>query len=175
MSAASTRVPAQAQERGPRSSLPQPPSDSRQAADATQAAPTDPLSALGPKNSRKTNSRSAGLRPTLLNGNRDWTIAIECRADALVILTTGQAIPATALGQQDSGQNVLVKSVQQLIARRQATVPPGEPPYRPTIRFRVHADALRTYYLAYPALEALGVPMSRESVRPEDESMNGNR
>ena len=38
------------------------------------------------------------------------------------------------------------------------------------IRFRVHADALRTYYLAYPTLEALEIPMTRENVAPDDDS-----
>ena len=55
-----------------------------------------------------------------------------------------------------------------MIARRQATVRPGEPPYRPMIRFRVLPDGLRTYHLAYPALEALHVPMTRENVDPEE-------
>ena len=50
------------------------------------------------------------------------------------------------------------------IARHQASVRPGEPPYRPQIRFRVRPDGLRSYYLAYPALESLRVPMSRENV-----------
>jgi hypothetical protein len=59
--------------------------------------------------------------------------------------------------------------VQKIIARRQATIRQGEMPFRPIIRFRVHPDGLRAYYLAYPALESLGVPMSRENLQPEQE------
>ena len=36
------------------------------------------------------------------------------------------------------------------------------------IRFRVWPDGLRSYYLAYPALEALQVPMTRENLDPEE-------
>ena len=45
-------------------------------------------------------------------------------------------------------------------ARRQATVRPGDPLYRPQIRFLVRPNGLRTYYLAYPLLESLQVPLS---------------
>ena len=106
----------------------------------------------------------------MLNGNRDWVITIECTANALLILQTGQTIAAVTLDQHESADNDLLRSVQKLIARRQASVRSGEPPFRPMIRFRVHGDALRTYYLAYPALEALGIPMSRENVALDDDS-----
>jgi hypothetical protein len=106
----------------------------------------------------------------MLTGNRDWIIPIECTANALVILQTGQTIAVPSPNQGESADNDLLRSVQKLIARRQASVRPGEPPFRPMIRFRVHADALRTYYLAYPALEALEIPMTRENVAPDDES-----
>jgi hypothetical protein len=51
-----------------------------------------------------------------------------------------------------------------MIARRQATVLPGEPPYRPLLRFQVQPEGLRSYYLAYPLLAPLGVPMARENL-----------
>jgi hypothetical protein len=57
-----------------------------------------------------------------------------------------------------------------MIERRQATVPEGDVPYRPLIRFRVHPDGVRAYYLAYPVLEALNVPLSRENLEAEDGS-----
>jgi hypothetical protein len=62
-----------------------------------------------------------------------------------------------------------------MIVRRQSTVRPGEPPYRPMIRFRVRPDGLRSYYLAYPALEALHVPMSRENLEPEEKTAGQGR
>jgi hypothetical protein len=67
----------------------------------------------------------------------------------------------------------LAKAVQQLIDRRQATVRPGDPPYRPMIRFRVRPDGLRAYYMAYPALEGLHVPMTRENL--EDKATDAGR
>ena len=75
-----------------------------------------------------------------------------------------QQVDLAALIGTKGGKNQLKEAVEQLIARRQATVRPGEPPYRPLIRFRVHPEGLRAYYLAYPALEGLGVPMTRENV-----------
>jgi hypothetical protein len=61
----------------------------------------------------------------------------------------------------------LLQAVRQLIARRQAGVRPGDPPYRPQVRFLVHPDGLRTYHLAYPALEPLGVPLTRQNYEPD--------
>jgi len=105
----------------------------------------------------------------MLNGNRDWIIPIECSATTLLILTTRQQITLATLSQQDVRDNALLEAVRQIIARRQATVRPCETPYRPMIRFRVRSDGLQTYYLAYPALEALAVPMTREDLEPEQE------
>ena len=60
-----------------------------------------------------------------------------------------------------------------MIARRQGTVRPGEPPYRPQVRLLVRPDGLRTYYLAYPLLESLQVPMTRQNLEPEEEIKPG--
>jgi hypothetical protein len=97
--------------------------------------------------------------------NRDWTIAIECTADAVVVPPGGQRIALTALTPENRADNVLLQTVRQMIERRQMMVRPGEPPYRPIIRFLVQPDGLRAYYLAYPALESLQVPMTRENLR----------
>jgi hypothetical protein len=70
----------------------------------------------------------------------------------------------------NGADNPLLRAVWQLIERRQATVRPGEPPYRPLIRFLVHPDGLRTYFLAWPALESLHIPMSRQNVEPQDDA-----
>lgn len=104
-------------------------------------------------------------RPRVL-GNRDWVASVDCTAAEVIVYPGGQRIAATALATAP-GDNPLFKVVQSLISRRQAMVRPGEPPYRPVVRFLVHPDGLRTYYLAYPALESLQVAMIRENVRPE--------
>jgi hypothetical protein len=118
-------------------------------------------------------ARGRALYPGLFINNRDWVIPIECRANAVLVLPGGQVIASAALA-PGTGGNPLRDLVGGMIARRQATVRPGEPPYRPMIRFRVRPEGLRTYYLAYPALESLGVPMSRESINPDEESKRGN-
>jgi hypothetical protein len=119
-------------------------------------------------------ARGLAAYPGLFINNRDWVIPIECRANAVVVLPAGQAIVSSTLAPGASDSNLLRDLVGGMIARRQATVRPGEPPYRPLIRFRVRPDGLRSYYLAYPALETLGVPMSRESIDPDEESKRGN-
>jgi hypothetical protein len=90
-------------------------------------------------------------------------------ADALILRPSGQRIGTDELSNGSRAHNVLLEVVQRMIARRQATVRPGEPPYRPMIRFRVWPDGLRSYYVAYPALEALQVPMSRENLDLREE------
>jgi hypothetical protein len=57
-----------------------------------------------------------------------------------------------------------------MIARKQATVRPGDPPYEPRIRFLIHpSGGLRSYYQAYPLLQNLQVPMSRENLDPDED------
>ena len=101
-----------------------------------------------------------------LTGNRDWFITVECTADAVVLQLTGLKVPIRALATSGSN-NALTETIRELIARRQASVRPGELAYRPQIRFLVHSDGLRSYYTAYPALEGLRIPMIRENLEPE--------
>ena len=75
-----------------------------------------------------------------------------------------------SLASVENGAAGLVQAVQQIIARRQATVRPGEPPYRPMIRFLVQPAGLRSYYTVYPVLQTLGLSMSRENLLPDDET-----
>jgi hypothetical protein len=85
----------------------------------------------------------------------------------LIIFPSERRIASASLLKSEDASNPLLEVVQQMIARRQATVRPGEPPYRPMIRFRVRPEGLRSYYLAYPALEPLHVPMTRENIELE--------
>jgi len=106
-------------------------------------------------------------RPMRLVGNRDWVIPIECRADGILLRNAGQKIPLTALTGTAAADNPLLQSLKQTIARRQASVRPGEPPYRPQARFLIYPDGLRTYYLTFPLLEPLGIPLTRQNVEAE--------
>jgi hypothetical protein len=108
------------------------------------------------------------LRPARLSGNRDWIVFVECKTEGIVVYPTHLLIPASALGRA-SGSNPLLQSVQQLIDRKQATVRPGDAPYRPEVRFLVHPDAGRTYHLAYPTLDALAAPKTAQTLAPEDD------
>jgi hypothetical protein len=72
-------------------------------------------------------------------------------------------IPIAAL-QQGDGASSLRQTVRGMIDRRQATVRFGEAPFRPQVRFLVRPDGLRAYFLAFPALESLKVPMTRDNI-----------
>jgi hypothetical protein len=98
-------------------------------------------------------------------GNLDWVISVECTADALLLSPAGMRIPTTALRTAGGTESPLAGTVRELIGRRQASVPAGEPAYRPRIRFLVRPDGLRSYYEACTALEPLQLPMTRENVR----------
>jgi hypothetical protein len=102
-----------------------------------------------------------------LIGNRDWVIPAECRADGVVLRNAGQRFSVTSLGGSNGAENPLQQSVRQMIARRQATVRPGDPPYRPQVRLFVYPDGLRTYHLACAALEPLGITLTRQNVEAD--------
>lgn len=109
--------------------------------------------------------RAAARKPVPMGriiGNRDFVIQVDCYNDHATITPGGAEFrwPSAAASGTDQ---ILADHVQQLILRRQASVRPGEPPYRPVIRFHVAPDGLRTYYRAYPPLEGLRVPMTREN------------
>lgn len=109
-------------------------------------------------------------RPVRVASNRDWIIPIECDAKGARVVTTGGSFSLAELQILPAEYNALYKAMHSMIDRRQATVRPGEMEYHPQIRFRVYPDGLRAYYMAYPALEPLGVPMLTEMVEPEKES-----
>lgn len=119
---------------------------------------------MPPDTSRRPVARPAPVRPGRSFTDRDWNIVIECRLDTVVIQPYSQPIPVATLPRRRSEDNALLQAVQKVIERRQALVPAGEPPYRPRIRFLVRPEGQRSYFLAYPALEALHLPMSRENM-----------
>jgi hypothetical protein len=98
-----------------------------------------------------------------LIGNKDFIVTVNCQADAVSVTPGGLAFRWTAANIQETDQ-ALVEAISNLIARRQASVRPGEPPYHPMIRFQVTESGLRTYYHIYPLFGQLRVPMTRENV-----------
>lgn len=113
--------------------------------------------------------RQYGKRPTPVTlsgliGNRDWIIQITCEANAAVLRPTGQRFALTELNARPTGEHPLAQAVRQLVARRQATVRPGEAPYRPLLRLQVGPGGLGTFYAVCPLLEPLRLPLAREGV-----------
>jgi len=136
------------------------------------SAPADALDRIRAPAARKKTVQPLALGSRFWDSNRDWIIAIECRSDGLIITPTREWVPldSTLLA---GGDTQLVEKLRKMIDRRQATVPEGEQPFRPIIRFRVWPSGLRSYYTTYPILEALHLPMVRENVDRTEENKRG--
>jgi hypothetical protein len=119
-----------------------------------------PLPAFGTDTAKKPTPAPPLSR---LLGNKDFIITVDCHSDYVTVTPGSLTYRWTASNLKETDE-ALVQSVKNLIARRQASVQPGEPPYRPLIRLAVHADGRNTLYRAYPLLERVGVTMTRENV-----------
>jgi hypothetical protein len=93
---------------------------------------------------------------------------VECKGNEAVLYPGGAHFAISPIGKADGG-NALAQALERMIARRQASVRTGDPPYRPQVRFLVRPDGLRTFFLAYPAVEGLKVPMTRQDLQADDE------
>ncbi len=100
-----------------------------------------------------------------LKGNRDWYIPVVCKRDSVYLPISRKTFfpPGSKLGTSKS--EALNREVWLTIARRQASVSPGSPPYRPILRFEVFPEGLRSYHWAFLVLENLRVHMIRENVQ----------
>jgi hypothetical protein len=106
------------------------------------------------------------LRMARLNGDRDYLIFIECRADDVVLYPAQKAFPVQQLAR---GDQALLQAVKQMIDRKQSLVRAGELPFRPQVRFLVHPESIRSYHTTYPILNALGVPQTRQNLETDDD------
>ena len=129
--------------------------------DGAGAVGPPPLPTYGAEPNRKPAPAPSPISKML--GNKDFVITIDCYADHVNVFPGGYLYRWTSANTQQVDQ-ALTQTVTNLIARRQASVRPGEPPYRPTIRFQVSGGGLPSFYRAYPLLESLRVPMTRENV-----------
>jgi hypothetical protein len=123
----------------------------------------DPL----PGNKRK--APTPNLRPALIGGDRDYIIPVECRADKIIVHPYGNSYSADSLAPGNGGAALLQETINRMIARRQMTVRPGELPYRPQVRFMVRPDGLRALHRAYPVLDELHIPLTRQNLDAEEE------
>ena len=131
---------------------------------ASDGSPGGPLGRPFPTFAADSAKRPLPASPiSKLLGNKDFIVTIDCHGDYVTVSPGSLTYRWTASSLQSTDQ-ALVQSVANLIARRQASVRPGEPPYRPIIRFQVSSEGLRTYYHVYPLLEPMRVPMTRENV-----------
>ena len=101
-----------------------------------------------------------------LSGDRDYVIFVECRPDDVVLYPSRQSF---SLQQLSRGDQAIVQAVKQMIDRKQALVRPGELPFRPQVRFLVRPESIRSYHTAYPVLNALGVPQTRQNLEADDD------
>ena len=106
--------------------------------------------------------RSSPRPPSVgrLLGNRDFILTIDVVERGAILTPPGRAFDFS----DPSAASQVVAAIRKLADARQATVRPGETPYRVVIRFRVAGDGRRNYYTLYPAVQELGYPTSRESL-----------
>lgn len=131
---------------------------------AGSEAPSDPTSKPLPSFGAEPVKKPSAAPPVgRVLGNKDFVITIDCYADHVSVFPGGMTFRWTPATMKATDQ-ALVQGIANLISKRQASVRPGEPPYRPVIRFQVSTEGLRSYYQAYPLLDSLGVPMRRENI-----------
>ena len=97
-------------------------------------------------------------------GNRDFIITIACYGEGAAVAPGGASFRWQGKTDAEKTDETLVRTIIELVRRRQATVRAGEPPYRPVLRFEVHENGRRTYYHVFPLLENLRLPMVRDDV-----------
>jgi hypothetical protein len=95
-------------------------------------------------------------------------IFIECKNDVVILHPTQRPFSLESLSHSPA-YNPLYQAVKKQIELRQAMVRPGEPPLRIQVRFLVQPDAVRTFHMAYPALDRLAVEKRRQNLQPEDD------
>ncbi len=97
-------------------------------------------------------------------GNRDFIVTIACYGEGVLLTPGGASFVWNSKADAGQTDEALVRTVTQLVQRRQATVRPGEPPYRAVLRFEVHEQGRRTYHRVFPLFEQMRLPMVREDV-----------
>jgi hypothetical protein len=101
-------------------------------------------------------------------GSRDWIVPIECTGTGLIVYPGRDVYPLAGLAESNKTGSSMVANIKQAIAKRQASVRQGEPPYRPIIRFLVRPDGLEAMHRAYPLLVPLGVQMFQINMESDE-------
>jgi hypothetical protein len=122
-----------------------------------------PGDGLGGRSSRS--APSGPLRPAPREGSREWIIIIDCAAEAVRLSPSRISIPLDMLG-QSQGSALLVRTVQDLIARRRAIQAPEDGELRVVLRFVVHKEGTRAFHTSYPLLN--GIEAEKRTVMARD-------
>ncbi len=107
------------------------------------------------------------LRIARLEGEREYTIFVECRASGLVLQPEGLVIAGHEL-ETEAGAKRFVDVITRQIDKKNRKNPPGEPPLRGRLKFLVWADGVRWYHASFPLVEGLDIPKVRQNLEPED-------
>jgi hypothetical protein len=107
-------------------------------------------------------------RPGWVHGGRDWIIYLECRNEGVVLYPLERTFPLAEATREPSSNN-LIKTIQQMIDRRQSARRPEEPPYHPQLCLLVRPEHIRTYLTVSSALQALPIPKTRRNLDDDDD------
>lgn len=112
--------------------------------------------------------RPVVTKPGWVHGGRDWTIYLECREEG-VVLYPMERMFSLAEATREPSSNTLIKTIQQMIDRRQSARRPDEPPYHPSLCLLVRPEHIRTYLSVSSALQALPTPKTRRNLDDDDD------
>lgn len=107
------------------------------------------------------------LRIARLEGEREYTLFVECRASGLVLQPEGISIPGHEL-ETEAGAKRFVDLISRQMEKKNRKNPPGEPPLRGRLKFLVWGDGVRWYHASFPLVEGLDIPKVRQNLEPED-------
>ena len=94
------------------------------------------------------------MRPAPRDGSREYVVVIDCQADGVRVSPSRVNIPLDVLG-QSNGSTLLVRTVQDLVARRRAMQAPEDSEVRVVIRFVLHKEGTRAFHTSYPLLNVI--------------------
>ena len=107
------------------------------------------------------------LRIARLEGEREYTLFVECRGSGLVFQPEGIKIAGHEL-ETEAGAKRFVELIARQIEKKNKKNPPGDPPLRGRLKFLVWADGVRWYHASFPLVESLDIPKVRQNLEPED-------
>ena len=107
------------------------------------------------------------LRIGRLEGEREYTIYVECRAKGLVMQPEGLQIPGQDL-ETEEGAKRFVEMIRRQIDKKNRANREGEPPIRGKLKFLVWGDGVRWFHASFPLVEGLDIVKVRQNLDPED-------